>query len=234
MSGVTVVTVVLAVTNLPLGDAITIIYSAPVFTMVLSTICLKARLGLFKVILACLLVSGIVLVSKPSSLFPDHVTPEEENSVVGIIAGLGCAMAGASIAVITGYLKTSSPYLLVFFAGMGGILTVLLAVFFDRKSLIFHHFQSAPFPELVLIGSLGLLGYFLAIKAYQLIHPTFGSILKSNEVIFAFIFQSTAMEMVPSGFTLLGAFLVILSGILVPFETQIVQRVQIEWLRKVS
>ena len=122
LSGITVVTVVLAVNNLTLSDAITIIYSAPVFTMVLSTICLKTRLGLFKVILACLLVSGIILVAKPSSLFPitDGTPNDNDNGTIGIIAGLVCAMAGAFIAVITGYLKSTSPYTLVFYAGVGG------------------------------------------------------------------------------------------------------------------
>ena len=95
------------------------------------------------------------------------------------------------------------------------------------KSMIFHQFESAPFPELLLIGSMGLVAYFMAIKSYQLIHPTIGSILKSNEVIFAFILQSTAMELIPSGFTILGAFFVILSGVLVPLETKIVQCIQI-------
>ena len=74
--------VVLAVNNLPLGDAITIIYSGPVFTMILSTICFKTRLGLFKVFLACLLVSGIVLVAKPSSIFPDGTS---ENCTLGTV-----------------------------------------------------------------------------------------------------------------------------------------------------
>jgi len=226
LSGITVVSVVLAVNNLPLGDAITIIYSGPVFTMILSTICFKTRLGLFKVFLACLLVSGIVLVAKPSSIFPDD---NSENCTLGIIAGLVCALAGALIAVITGYLKSSNTYLLVFYAGIGGLLTVFLAFHFDEKSLIFHQLNFAPFPELLLIGTMGLIAYFMALKSYQMIHPTIGCILKSNEVIFAFILQST----LPSGFTILGAFFVILSGVLVPLETQIVQCIQIDWLRKI-
>ena len=114
-----------------------------------------------------------------------------------------------------------------------GMLTVLMTFHFNEKSLIFHQFESAPFPELLLIGSMGLVAYFMAIKSYQLIHPTIGSILKSNEVIFAFILQSTAMELIPSGFTILGAFFVILSGVLVPLETKIVQCIQIDWLRKI-
>ena len=56
-----------------------------------------------------------------------------------------------------------------------------------------------------------------------------GCILKSNEVIFAFILQST----LPSGFTILGAFFVILSGVLVPLETKIVECIHIDWLRKI-
>ena len=102
-----------------------------------------------------------------------------KHCAIGIIAGLVCALAGALIAVITGYLKSSNTYLLVFYAGIGGLLTVFLAFHFDEKSLIFHQLNFAPFPELLLIGTMGLIAYFMALKSYQMIHPTIGTVFEN-------------------------------------------------------
>ena len=57
---------------MPLGDALTLIFSAPLSTMVLAAIFLGHRLRLFRITAAILLIIGTILVVKPPFLFkPD-------------------------------------------------------------------------------------------------------------------------------------------------------------------
>ena len=55
--------------RLPLGDATTILFSSPVLVMVLSVFILKERCGVFRIVAAVTLVSGVVLIAKPPFIF---------------------------------------------------------------------------------------------------------------------------------------------------------------------
>ena len=55
--------------RLPLGDSTTILFSSPVLVMVLSVFILKERCGVFRIVAAVTLVSGVVLIAKPPFIF---------------------------------------------------------------------------------------------------------------------------------------------------------------------
>jgi drug/metabolite transporter (DMT)-like permease len=59
---------------LPIGDALTIIFSEPLWTLVLSKIFLKTRIGWWKFTFAFVLISGVILCTQPPFLFP---SPDE-------------------------------------------------------------------------------------------------------------------------------------------------------------
>ena len=54
------------------GDALTIIYTGPIFTMLFSFLFLRIRQGLWKISCACCLMVGVILVVRPPFLFPKH------------------------------------------------------------------------------------------------------------------------------------------------------------------
>lgn len=55
--------------RLPLGDATTIIFSSPVFVLILSFLFLREPCGFFRTLVVCMLLTGVVLISKPPFLF---------------------------------------------------------------------------------------------------------------------------------------------------------------------
>merc|ERR1719315_380583 len=57
--------------RLPLGDFGAIAFSSPAFTMVLSIFMLKEHCGIFRCFIAIILTFGVVLISRPSALFPE-------------------------------------------------------------------------------------------------------------------------------------------------------------------
>jgi drug/metabolite transporter (DMT)-like permease len=54
---------------LPLGDALTIIFTEPLFTVILSFILLRIAVGIFKVLLCFGLLSGMILSVQPPFIF---------------------------------------------------------------------------------------------------------------------------------------------------------------------
>ena len=65
----TVLTAFVSVKFMPVPDAITLIFTAPLFTMVLAALFLKDKLTVIKVISGMTLMVGIVLVTQPTFLF---------------------------------------------------------------------------------------------------------------------------------------------------------------------
>ena len=61
-----------SVVLMPLGDAQTIIYSCPIFTMVLAAMFLGHRLRLFKIFVGIFTLVGVFLVVRPPALFDDN------------------------------------------------------------------------------------------------------------------------------------------------------------------
>lgn len=60
---------------MPLGDALTLIFSAPVSTMVIAALVLGQRLRLYKLSFALILLIGTVFVVRPPFLFGDASSP---------------------------------------------------------------------------------------------------------------------------------------------------------------
>ncbi|KAE8743724.1 hypothetical protein FOCC_FOCC009635 [Frankliniella occidentalis] len=70
--------------RLPLGDATTIIFSSPVFVLILSFLFLREPCGFFRTLVVCMLLTGVVLISKPPFLFQEAVTYD--------VVGYACAL----------------------------------------------------------------------------------------------------------------------------------------------
>ena len=88
----------IAVSHIPMGDALTVVYASPLFTMILSFIFLGHRLRLYKFSFALVLIVGIVLVVRPPFLFPnkDQKTNHKSHDV-HYFWGIASAFGGAII-----------------------------------------------------------------------------------------------------------------------------------------
>lgn len=70
-----------SVVLMPLGDAQTIIYSCPIFTMVLAAMFLGHRLRLFKTFVGIFTLVGVFLVVRPPALFDDNDDDDQHPNV---------------------------------------------------------------------------------------------------------------------------------------------------------
>jgi drug/metabolite transporter (DMT)-like permease len=54
---------------MPLGDALTLVFTEPLWTIILSKIILRTRVGWWKGIFAVILIAGMVLTIQPEFMF---------------------------------------------------------------------------------------------------------------------------------------------------------------------
>jgi drug/metabolite transporter (DMT)-like permease len=65
---------------MPLGDALTLVFTEPLWTIILSKLVLRIRIGWWKTLFGMILISGMVLTIQPDFMFhndPGNTLPLE-------------------------------------------------------------------------------------------------------------------------------------------------------------
>ena len=83
---------------IPLADASTIVFSAPVYVSVFACVFLKEECGIFQTVITAVTIAGVLLISKPTFIFGyQHEAVQEvalrmEGSVIALISSLSTAL----------------------------------------------------------------------------------------------------------------------------------------------
>ena len=151
--------------------------------------------------------------------------------ILGVTLALLVAIISSLLNVTVNYLKDINQSVLIFYGGLGDLISVLILFPFDKSSKLFHDFEEMAWKHIFVLVALSLIGLFLTITCYQTLNPTIASILRTTEVVFAFMFQTISTGTSPETLTILGAALVIFSTVFIPFESKALQRMP-EYIRK--
>ena len=93
-----------ATMRLPLGDAGAIMFSSPVFTMIMSVFMLRERCGLYRLLVSLVLIAGVIVVSRPPAIFGDPKADlkdvKQSADVIGILAAVLGALLSAWTTII--------------------------------------------------------------------------------------------------------------------------------------
>ena len=131
---------------MPVGDALTIVFAAPISTMITAAIFLGHRLRLFKVSLGILLLMGTILVIQPPFLFPHSDNddgmilllrnlnkPYDDLYYIGVALAFGCALSDGFLNISIHFCSEINSNVLMWWSGFGGLLVALIAFTFDTK-----------------------------------------------------------------------------------------------------
>jgi len=238
---------------LPIGDALTIIFSEPLWTLVLSKIFLKTRIGWWKFTFAFVLISGVVLCTQPPFLFPSPDPTHDqhhrhhhskhhhhhEHSVahnnsflhetttstpvmddgcgyyIGVVLAVGAAVTGAASNVIVAKIEQVSSTAIVTYSGVGGVVLAMgYGILVDTEDKIVTNFTEVTAEEwltLLMLGGMGLVGFFALTRSLQLIPPTTVAVLRAMEIVLAYGVQAAVLGEVPNSLAIAGSSLVITS-----------------------
>ena len=198
---IALVSIFIALRNLPLATVVSISFAAPIFTTIFSIFFLTEKVGFYRWLAVIVGFIGIVIISEPgfSSLNLYFIFP--------IIFCLGLSY----VAIAIRQLSTTEP-------------VWLIALNFSAAITIVSFF-TIPFgwvmpnlKDLILLSFIGIFGGFANLwlsQSYKHSEVSLVTPLKYLALVFAIIFGYFIWEEIPTTKTLIGAFLVIISSFII-------------------
>lgn len=202
--------------HMPLADASVIIFSTPVFVAIFARVFLKEQCSTFNVITIILTLIGVVLITRPPFLFGDEENTERHGNknydIWGPVAAISSTLFGANVYILLRALK--GLHFSVIMTNFGAFaLVYTLIVCTSIKALCWPGTGKDRW-LVVVLGILSFLGQILLTLSLQLEQAGPVAIARCADIVFAFIWQIAFFGETPTGFSLLGALLVVSSVIL--------------------
>ncbi|XP_012889814.1 PREDICTED: solute carrier family 35 member G1 isoform X1 [Dipodomys ordii] len=197
-----------------LADATVIAFSCPVFTSLFACLFLKEKYSLWDAFFILFTITGVILIVRPPFLFGSITTAVEKNysdHLKGTFAAIGHAVLAAMTLVILRKMGKSVDYFLsIWYYVILGLLESTVVLFITGEWSLPNCGLDRLF--LILIGLLGLGGQIFITKAVQIEKAGPVAMMKTMDVVFAFIFQIIFFNDVPTWWTVGGALCVVASS----------------------
>ena len=186
---------------LPFAENIAIYMIGPVITTILAFFILKEKISLTQIIIVVVGLIGAIIISKPNSNTFNYA----------VIFPFLAALCFAFFTISTKFLNTSdsNQTTLLYTAISGSILSL---------PFVFFYWETPDFHQLSLMFCLGLLatiGHFFFIEALKVINASFAAPFVYLTVLLAAFWGFFIYNEIPDKSTILGAFLIILAGIII-------------------
>ena len=192
---------------LPLADAIAITFAAPVFATIFSILLLKEKVNMYRWLAIVIGLIGVTVVLKPgTSMFSPY-------SIFPIIFCIGFGF----IAILIKKLSETEPdYLIAIYFTIVLILVGFIALFFDSRIP-----DLKDILPLVAIGIAGSTGNIFLTMSLRKGSVSTVTPIKYLSLVFAIISGVVIFNEIPHVTTFFGAFLIILSSIIIFKREQI-------------
>jgi len=198
---IALVSIFVALRNLPLATVVSISFAAPIFITIFSIFLLKEKVGIYRWLAVLVGFVGIIFITEPgfSSLNIYYIYP--------IIFCLGLSYVAIAIRKLS---STEPAWLISFFFSFSIMLLSFLSFY-----------QGWILPSLIdlfllsMVGILGGLANLWLSQSYKYSEVSLVSPLKYLALVFAIIFGYFIWNEIPTSKTLLGALLVIVSSIII-------------------
>ena len=198
---IALVSIFVALRNLPLATVVSISFAAPIFITIFSIFLLNEKVGLYRWLAVLVGFVGIIFITEPgfSSLNLYYIYP--------IIFCLGLSYVAIAIRKLS---STEPAWLISFFFSFSIMLLSFLSFY-----------QGWILPSLIdlfllsMVGILGGLANLWLSQSYKYSEVSLVSPLKYLGLVFAIIFGYFIWNEIPTSKTLVGALLVIVSSIII-------------------
>uniref|UniRef100_A0A8C9JIT3 Solute carrier family 35 member G1 n=1 Tax=Panthera tigris altaica TaxID=74533 RepID=A0A8C9JIT3_PANTA len=197
-----------------LADATVITFSSPVFTSIFAWIFLKEKYSPWDALFTAFTITGVILIVRPPFLFGASAAGTDESYSVhlkGTFAAVAHAVFAAVTMVIIRKMGKSVDYFLsIWYYVVLGLLESVIVLFIIGEWSLPYCGLDRLF--LILIGLFGLGGQVFLTKALQIEKAGPVAIMKTMDVVFAFIFQIIFFNDMPTWWTVGGALCVVASS----------------------
>ena len=199
---IAIVSIFIALRNLPLATVVSITFAAPIFTTIFSIFFLNEKVGIYRWMAVLVGFIGIIIISEPgyTSLNTYYIYP--------IIFCLGLSY----VAITIRQLSSTEPVWLI---GIFFSISILIMSIF---SIFIHAWILPNLKDLFLLSMVGILGGLANLwltQSYKFSEVSLVTPLKYLALIFAIIFGYLFWDEIPTIKTLIGSSLVIISSIII-------------------
>ena len=213
---IAIVSIFVALRNLPLATVVSISFASPIFTTIFSIFLLNEKVGFYRWLAVFVGFIGIIIISEPgfSSLNIYYIYP--------IIFCLGLSYVAIAIRKLS---STEPVWLISFFFSF----SILIFSFFS----LYQNWIMPSFIDLILLSSIGILGGIANLwlsQSYKFSEVSLVSPLKYLALLFAIVFGYLVWDEIPTIKTLMGALLVILSSFII-FRRELTMKKQLSAAR---
>ncbi len=205
------------ITVIPLGEAITLNKTSPLFVSILAFYLLGEHLSKRAIFALCIGFVGIVLITKPFNVEISYA------HILGIFGGLFAALAYATIKKIKDIYD--SRIIVLSFVGIGSLLPAILFMispYIDAPNSISFLFPEFVFPTsltiwllIVIMAIISTLSQWLLTKAYSNSKASIIGVISYTNIPFAIGFGYLLGDKFPDFWTYCGIGFIVLGGILV-------------------
>ena len=198
---VALISIFIALRNLPLATVVSITFAAPIFTTIFSIFLLNEKVGFYRWMAVLVGFVGIIVISEPgfSSLNFYYIYP--------IIFCLGLSYVAITIRKLS---ATEPVWLISLFFSF----SIMILSFFT----FYQNWIMPSFTDLFLLAMIGILGGLANLwlsQSYKFSEVSLVTPLKYLALVFAIIFGYFIWDEVPSNKTLMGSLMVILSSLII-------------------
>ena len=213
---IAIVSIFVALRNLPLATVVSISFASPIFTTIFSIFLLNEKVGFYRWLAVFVGFIGIIIISEPgfSSLNIYYIYP--------IIFCLGLSYVAIAIRKLS---STEPVWLISFFFSF----SILIFSFFS----LYQQWIMPSLIDLILLSSIGILGGIANLwlsQSYKFSEVSLVSPLKYLALVFAIVFGYFIWDEIPTIKTLMGALLVILSSFII-FKRELTMKKQLSVAR---
>ena len=198
---IALISIFIALRNLPLATVVSISFAAPIFTTIFSIFLLNEKVGFYRWLAVFVGFIGVIIISEPgfSSLNLFYIYP--------IIFCLGLSY----VAIAIRKLSSTEPVWLIGFFFSFSIMTLSFFTFYQNWIM-------PSFIDLFLLSMVGILGGLANLwltQSYKFSEVSLVSPLKYLALVFAIIFGYFIWDEIPNIKTLVGSLLVIASSFII-------------------
>eukprot|EP00475_Leptophrys_vorax_P020966 TRINITY_DN28714_c0_g1_i1.p1 TRINITY_DN28714_c0_g1~~TRINITY_DN28714_c0_g1_i1.p1 ORF type:complete len:375 (+),score=72.10 TRINITY_DN28714_c0_g1_i1:85-1209(+) len=199
-----------AVTILPLGDAVTLSFTSPLIAAALAAVLLSEKFTFIDGVASLFSMAGVLMVSKPSIIFPNS---SETLNPLGVLIALAGAVCAAGTFVVIRKIEKISPvhHLTIlqyheFVISCVSIVVILVSTLINESPPDVHFFGNAKIMGgFVSVGLLAFAGQALLIRSLQVDEAITVTAVKYTQIAWAFVWQLLIFRQKPDLWSVLGA-----------------------------
>jgi len=224
VGGLLLLSIFVAVKQLPLGNASAIFFCTPVATFIFAPVMLGEPLKGYRSMIIIFMLIGVSLITRPSWLGfsqDDIKANDQSDNTLGYFAAIAVPFLAALVSILTRKCRSVLPTLLMFWFAVGCLFWSLVGGGYAGKLATVFNLNLTEWAWTFVIVVLGMVGNSSYTYAVKWVSPTKANVFRSFEVILNYALQIFLEHLTFHPEHIVGIFFLLLAVLATGFEQEV-------------